>query len=215
MLTAFFAQTVRLHCVVVAMLALTFATPSTAQNFYKGMEAYKQADYATAMREWEPLAVRGDEIAQYNMGVLYDSGLGVPVDKSRARVWYRKSADQGFAQAQNNLGRMFYMGDAVPPDYARAATYFRKAAEQGIAFSHFFLGMIYAGGGPGVKSDPIQAYKWLSIASDLHKPGHFRNDALASRALVAQGMSETHISVAERLAIDWMEEFRQRRAAKR
>ena len=215
MLMACRARIMRLHRVALAVLVLTVAPPTAAQNFYKGMEAYRQADYGTALREWEPLAVRGDEIAQYNMGVLYDSGLGVPVDKSRARLWYRKSAEQGFAQAQNNLGRMFYMGDAVPPDYARAAAYFRKAAAQGIAFSHFFLGMIYTGGGPGVKADPIQAYKWLSIASALHKSPRYRDDALASRALVAQGMTKAHIAVAERLAFDWKENFQQRRAAER
>ena len=139
MLMNCFAQIMRLHRVALAVLVLTFAAaPSAAQNFYKGMDAYQQADYGTALREWEPLAVRGDQIAQYNLGVLYDGGLGVPADKSRARLWYRKAAEQGFAQAQNNLGRMFYLGDDVPPDYARAVAYFWPAAIQGIAFSHFF-----------------------------------------------------------------------------
>ena len=62
---------------------------------------------------------------------------------------------------------MFYAGDAVVPDYARAATYFLKSAAQGVAFSHFFLGMIYAGGGPGVQADSIKAYMWLSLAGEL------------------------------------------------
>ena len=81
---------------------------------------------------------------------------------------------------------MFYAGDAVTPDYAMAASYFLKAAAQGVAFSHFFLGMIYAGGGPGVQADPIQAYMWLSLAGDLQKSPRYRDDALSSRALVAQ-----------------------------
>jgi len=207
------ARIMRLLRAALAVLVLTAAAPAAAQDFYKGMEAYRQADYGTAHREWEPLAVRGDRIAQYNMGVLYDSGLGVPVDKSLALLWYRKSAEQGFAKAQNNLGRMFYMGDAVPPDYARAASYFQQAAAQGVAFSHFFLGMIYAGGGPGVKADAIQAYKWLSTASALQTSPRYRDDALSSRALVAQGMTLAQIAAAERLAYDWQEKFQQRRAA--
>ena len=73
--------------------------------------------------------------------------------------------------------------------------------------------MIYAGGGPGVKADPIQAYKWLSIARDLHKSPQYRNDALASRALVAQGMTKSQIAIAERLAFDWKEKSQQRCAA--
>lgn len=60
--------------------------------------------------------MRGDQITQYNLGVLYDGGLGVPADKLRARLWYRKAAEQGFAQAQNNLGPMFYLGDDIPPE---------------------------------------------------------------------------------------------------
>jgi TPR repeat protein len=207
-----FARVMWLRQMIIILLLLIVATPSGAQNFYKGMEAYRQADYGTARREWEPLAVRGDDLAQYNMGVLYDSGLGVPVDKARALLWYRKSAEQGFALAQNNLGRMFYAGDSVPPNYARAVVYFRKAADQGVAFSHFFLGMIYAGGGPGVRADPIQAYQWLTTASDLHKSPRYRNDALASRALIGQGMAPNHISVAERLAFDWMDKFKRTRA---
>jgi TPR repeat protein len=100
----------------------------------------------------------------------------------------------------------------VPPDYARAAAYFQQAAAQGVAFSHFFLGMIFAGGGPGVKADPIQAYKWLSTGSTLHQLPRYRDDALSSRALVAQGMTKAQIAVAERLAFDWKEKFQQRRA---
>jgi len=203
----------QLHLLALAVLVSLIAAQAVAQDFYKGMEAYRQADYGAAVREWEPLAVRGDKIAQYNMGVLYDSGLGVPVDKARALLWYRKSAEQGFAQALNNLGRMFYLGDEVPPDYLRAASYFRQAAEQGVAFSHFFLGMIYAGGGPGVKADPIEAYKWLSTASALQTSPQYRKDALASRALVAQGMSATQIALGEKLAFDWMEKYQRSRAA--
>lgn len=201
----------RLGRATLALLLFAVVAPAAAQDFYKGMEAYREADYATALHEWEPLAVRGDKFAQYNLGVLYDNGLGVPADKSRARLWYRKSAAQGFAQAEHNLGRMYYMGDSVPPDYAKAAAYLRQSAAQGIAFSHFFLGMIYAGGGPGVQADPVQAYKWLTLASELQTSPQYRNDALASRALVAQGLSQAHIEIAEKLALDWKKEYLQKR----
>jgi TPR repeat protein len=87
MLNACCAQISRLRRAAIAVLLLVVAAPSVAQDFYKGMEAYKQADYGTALREWEPLALDGDRVAQYNMGVLYDSGLGVPVDKTRAFEW--------------------------------------------------------------------------------------------------------------------------------
>ena len=137
--------------------------------------------------------------------------MGVPADKSQALLWYRKSARQGFAQAQNNLGRMFYAGDAIAPDYAKAASYFLNTAAQGVAFSHYFLGMIYAGGGPGVQADPVQA----SLAGQLQISPRHRDDALSSRALVAQGMTEANIAIADHMAYDWKENLRELGAVER
>jgi hypothetical protein len=51
---------------------------SWSQDFQKGLTAYKSGDYATALREWTPLAKQGDAFAQYNLGVMYGNGQGVP-----------------------------------------------------------------------------------------------------------------------------------------
>jgi len=40
--------------------------------------AYIRGDYATAIREWRPLAKQGVADAQYNLGIMYDHGEGVP-----------------------------------------------------------------------------------------------------------------------------------------
>ena len=48
-----------------------------------------------------------DASAQFERGLRYYCGDGVPVDYSKAAEWYRKSADQGFARAQCNLGFMY------------------------------------------------------------------------------------------------------------
>ena len=38
--------------------------------------------------------------AQYNLGVSYDHGVGVPQDYAEAVKWYRKAAKQGHPTAQ-------------------------------------------------------------------------------------------------------------------
>jgi len=48
-------------------------------------------------------AEKGDAQAQYNLGVSYANGQGVPKDKAQAKQWYRKAAEQGFEQAQDAL----------------------------------------------------------------------------------------------------------------
>ena len=71
-----------------------------AQNFQKGEEAADKGDFATALREWRPLAEQGNADAQNNLGAMYDKGQGVPQDYKEAFNWYRKSAEQGDAEAR-------------------------------------------------------------------------------------------------------------------
>jgi hypothetical protein len=69
----------------------------------KGLEAAQKGDFATALREWRPLAEQGDAGAQYNLGVMYRQGQGVPQDDKTAVKWYRLAAEQGHAEAQETV----------------------------------------------------------------------------------------------------------------
>ncbi len=55
------------------------------------LAAYQRGDYATALREWRPLAEQGNAKAQYNLGFMYRYGLGVPQDDAAAWGWYTAS----------------------------------------------------------------------------------------------------------------------------
>ena len=67
-----------LATLVIGLSLLMGATTSvSAQDFQKGFRAYKSGDYATALREWRPLAEQGNADAQYNLGVMYYNGKGV------------------------------------------------------------------------------------------------------------------------------------------
>jgi uncharacterized protein len=77
-------------------LALTLgAPPAIAQDFDAGMGAYQAGDYATALREWRPLAEQGNAMAQFNLGVMYDDGEGVAEDDVTALMWVNLAAAQG------------------------------------------------------------------------------------------------------------------------
>ncbi len=134
-------------------------------DFAAGVEAYERGDYATALREFRPLAERGDAAAQHNLGIMYGNGEGVPEDAIQAVFWYRQAAEQGHAKAQHNLGVMYDNGEGVPEDDRQAAFWFRKAAEQGYAGAQFNLGIMY-GNGEGVPEDAIQAVFWYRQAAE-------------------------------------------------
>ena len=90
--------------------------------------AFAQDDSFTSTKA---LAEQGDADAQFNLGVNYDNGTGVPQNDTEAVKWYRLAAEQGVAEAQVNLGTMYGNGKGVPQNYARAYLWFSMAAAQG------------------------------------------------------------------------------------
>ena len=55
-------------------------------------------------------------MAQYNLGVMYYLGQGVPKDYQEAVQWLRKAAVQELAEAQYDLGVSYDKGKCVPND---------------------------------------------------------------------------------------------------
>ena len=49
----------RLLILPVLLLTLLVGTPAFSADFQKGVTAYDSGDYATALREWTPLAEQG------------------------------------------------------------------------------------------------------------------------------------------------------------
>ena len=64
-----------------------------AADYQKGLDAARKGDFATAFREWKPLAEQGDAVAQYILGAMYDVGEGVVEDDREAVRWYRLAAE--------------------------------------------------------------------------------------------------------------------------
>jgi len=146
-------------------LVLSLAAPVAAGPLEDTTPASGRRDYATALRLWRPLADQGDAIAQFNLGLTYDKGWGVPQNDAEAAKWYRLAADQGDADAQINLGGMYHNGRGVPQNDAEAVKWFRLAADQGDARAQFNLGFSYDNG-RGVPQNHAEALKWFRLAAD-------------------------------------------------
>jgi hypothetical protein len=180
------------------------AVPALAEPLNDGLSAYGKGDFATAMRLLRPLADKGDPLAEFMLGNMYDNAHGVPRDDAAALIWYRQAADQGSKGAAAGLGRMYESGRGVPLDYAVAAKWYRYAADRGVGAAQFNLGNLYARG-RGVPQDYVQAYKWLDLAATSFVASAKANFdlAIASRDAIAITMTPTQIGEAQRLARDW------------
>jgi len=150
------------------LLAVSLVLGLNTLTFAKSPEApvaVKAANNASALKKLRLLANKGDSDAQYNLGVMYETGDGVPQDYTQAMAWYLKAAEQGEVSAQSNLGVMYQKARGVPQDYKQAVYWYRKAAEQGDATAQYNLGVMYDRGW-GVLQDYTQAIGWYRKAVD-------------------------------------------------
>src|SRR5437868_1265917 len=70
-------------------------------------------------------AETGDRVAQFQLGLAYDEARnGATQDSAKALVWYRKSAEQGYAPAEANLAYMYENGAGVTQDYKEAFAWY-------------------------------------------------------------------------------------------
>ena len=78
-------------------------------GFSGGVSGQDAPDFA----EFRRLAEQGNASAQYNLGVMYSNGEGVPQNNVRAYVWYSVAAAQGDETARTNRD---IISDRLTPD---------------------------------------------------------------------------------------------------
>lgn len=153
---------------VLPWIAFFYCFSCFAQNseFDKGLDAYSQGDYSTALEMWKPLAESGSKEAAFNLGVLYEQGLGVKADFSKAHEWYRQAASAGYADAQFNLGSAYYHGQGVKQDIHTAISWWLRATEQEHPRALYNLATLYSRG-EGVDKDLAKAMELYQRAASV------------------------------------------------
>lgn len=111
------------------------------------------------------MADAGDPTAMFSLGVNYESGRVVPVDRAQAVKWYLKAAEAGFAEAQVSIGAMYISGQGVERDPGKAVEWFKAAAEQGHPAAMHNLASAYETG-ESVPRDITKAAALLERAAE-------------------------------------------------
>ncbi|MSP19976.1 MAG: sel1 repeat family protein [Alphaproteobacteria bacterium] len=101
------------------LLVCGLAGPTSA-DFYEGVLAAQKDDWATAMKEWLPLAKEGNPGARSNVADLYLHGLGVEKNEKEAFKWHTLAAEQGVPKSQLFLAIAYAEGELVAKDPAAA-----------------------------------------------------------------------------------------------
>jgi TPR repeat protein len=146
------------------------------KTFKEAKTALKKQDHQAAMKILRPLADQGDADAQYYLGWINSyGGRNVKPDYLEAMNWYRKAADQGYAEAHIMIASMYRGGIGVKVDPHEALKWYRKAAELGEAGGQAALASLYERG-ELLKKDEAEAAKWLLKAAeqDTSRDTHFK-----------------------------------------
>ena len=159
-------------------------------------------------------AHRGDLQAIHMLGIYYENGTGVEINKIQMlnywkyglsmksplsmnnigtnlndinesfKLW-KESAELGTKQAQYNLGLCYLYGKGCIKNENEAFNWFLKSAEQGFLNSIYNIGLMYRDG-IGIEKNQIEAEKWCKIGSNTSKSlGHFYK-ILDERKLIAE-----------------------------
>jgi TPR repeat protein len=143
-----------------------FSSGIFAASIDDAIKAHEKKDYATAMKIFKSLAMKGDTFAQTSVGNLYSTGQGVPVDHVESARWYRMAALRGDVWGQEWLGHQYRDGQGVAQNYAEARKWYQLAAKpgQGREDVLFHVGMMYLKG-HGVPQDFVRAHMWFNLSA--------------------------------------------------
>lgn len=165
--TVMFARPFRLlrRALALVFALVCLAGEVRADEFSDAVEAFQAGDDTRAFQLFTPLAEAGNPLAQHNLGVMYEQGLGVAKNEATAYEWYKRASDQGNPQSTYNIGMMTIEGRGVASDPAAGAQLIFHSAELGYPPAQHALGYIYLNG-TGVDPNPTEAVVWFTVASE-------------------------------------------------
>ena len=135
-----------------------------------GLTHFRSKNFKEALALFQKAADLGYSVAQNDLGLMHERGLGVRSDYRVAAAWFRLAADQNNVDGLYNLARLTERGRGVKIDPDKAFQLYLKSAENGGADAQEALGVMYSRGTYQVKKDPEQAVHWFSKAATAGKP---------------------------------------------
>lgn len=90
---------------IIPLLLLSGAlhTSLAYADFAAGLNTAEKKDFATAVKEWQPLAAKGDGSAQADWATMYKKGQGVPKNKVIACALYTLAASSNAEGVKANF----------------------------------------------------------------------------------------------------------------
>ncbi len=158
-------------CFAAFALSLALTMSAAASTNISPEEArYNKAKAGdqTALTALQQAAYYGDVDAQRDLGYLYQSGNGVPLDPTTAYEYFLQAAQQGDSYAMSELAEMYRFGLGTETNPNEAFIWSKKAAESGRPIAQFNLALMYRKGvGTAINNDEAIALYQKSAEQGL------------------------------------------------
>ena len=123
-----------------------------------------------AVALYREAAGRGNLRAEVSLGLIYETGDGLPRDPAAAVALYERAAAGGSPDGAINLAVALREGSGVRKDPKRAVALLRQAAAAGSAIATYNLGVLAQ---DGTIPEPGQALAYFEKATELGDPRGF------------------------------------------
>lgn len=188
--------------IIFSALLISILSNPVLAGFTEGVAAYESGNAPLAAKEFRAAAEEGHADSQFNLGLMYEQGIGVSQDEREAVVWYEKAALQGHSYAQFNLAVLYENGRGTDVNFAEAHQWYRKAAVQGDGLAVGNLGMLYLRG-QGMEKDKIAGLALLLLS--IQMDNSTENRAKQNVSLI-KGLTPEVIAEAQALSLEMGED---------
>ena len=165
-------------------------------SIYANGQEGMQRSYTEALRWFHMAAEQGSPLAQYNLALLFEHGLGTERSLADAAIWYQRAANMGHPGAQLNLGYMYEHGLGVTENKTKAKELYTSAANSGDQVAQHNLGLMLVSEGIGAPQHEAAFHWFKQSAESGYVPAQY---SLGLRYLNGLGTSRS-----TRDAIDWL-----------
>lgn len=155
-------------------------------------------DWDQVLKQCEGEGRAGGVAAQQILGLMFEKGLGTPVNLAMAADWYRKAADAGNVKAQYRYGLLLREGgEGIHRDREEAVAWFTKAAKGGEPEAMAALGRALMKG-EGADRNKTEGLRWYEQAAA-------KDVAEAQYQMALLYKNGDAVSKSNVVALEWME----------
>ncbi|CAD7289761.1 Secretory immunoglobulin A-binding protein EsiB [Campylobacter majalis] len=134
-------------CVFLQKQPMVYYTNDKVNSIVKGLNYKQNGEYKKAFDLFLRQANNQNDLAMYELGLLYLSGKGTQKDFAQAMYYFTKAAEYENTTAMIAAGQMHEFGLGVKTDTKKALKFYEFASKYGDKTADFYIASLFLDSG--------------------------------------------------------------------